>query len=103
MLGSLLVDGEAIHEIRGELQSSHFFNPVNQWIYDACLALTERGEAIDQIYITGGSSRVPNLVESLGERFGIPVDRLDPFQRVTLNKDIAPEMAEELSSCAAIV
>jgi len=63
---------------------------------------TTPGETIDRIYISGGSSRVPNLLESLGERFGIPVERLDPFRRVTLGKDIPPETAEELASSAAV-
>ena len=63
---------------------------------------TTPGEAIDRIYISGGSSRVPNLLESLGERFGIPVERMDPFRRVTLDKGIPAETAEELSSSAAV-
>ncbi len=63
---------------------------------------TTPGETIDRIYISGGSSRVPNLLESLGERFGIPVERMDPFRRVTLGKDVSAETAEELSSSAAI-
>jgi type IV pilus assembly protein PilM len=59
-------------------------------------------ESIDRIYISGGSSRVPNLLESLGERFGIPVERLDPFRRVTMGKDIPQETAEDLSASAAV-
>ena len=51
VLGSLLIDGEAIHSVRNELESAHFFLQQNQWVYDACLSLCSRGEAIDQITV----------------------------------------------------
>jgi len=63
---------------------------------------TTPGESIDKLLVSGGGSRVPHLLESLGERFGIPVEKMDPFRRVTIAKDIPPETAEELASCAAV-
>ena len=63
---------------------------------------TTPGESIDRIYVSGGASRIPSLLESLGERFGIPVERMDPFRRVTVGKDVPVETVEELSSCAAV-
>ena len=63
---------------------------------------TTPGESIDRIYVSGGASKIPSLLESLGERFGIPVERLDPFRRVTVGKDVPSETVEELSSCAAV-
>jgi type IV pilus assembly protein PilM len=63
---------------------------------------TTPGESIDKILVTGGGSRVPNLLESLGERFGIPVERMDPFQRVTVDESLSEETLDELSSCGAI-
>ena len=63
---------------------------------------TTPGESIDRIYISGGASRIPSLLESLGERFGIPVERMDPFRRVTIGKDVPSETVDELSSCAAV-
>ena len=63
---------------------------------------TTPGESIDRICVSGGASRVLGLLESLGERFGIPVERLDPFRRVTVGKDVPSETVEELSSCAAV-
>jgi type IV pilus assembly protein PilM len=63
---------------------------------------TTPGESIDQIYISGGACRVPGLLESLGERFGISVERMDPFRRMTMGKDIPSETVEELASCAAV-
>jgi type IV pilus assembly protein PilM len=63
---------------------------------------TTPGESIDQLVVSGGSSKVPGLLEALSERFGIPVEWMDPFKRVTVGKDVPPEAMEELSSCAAV-
>ncbi len=50
VLGSLLIDGSAIHQITSLLpQPDYFYHERNQWLYGACLALHQRDEAIDQI------------------------------------------------------
>ena len=49
VIGSLLIDGTAIYKITGFLQQSDFYHEQNQWLYGACVALYERGEAINQI------------------------------------------------------
>ena len=43
---------------------------------------TAPGEHIDRIYIAGGSSKVPGLVEALRQEFSLPVEVLNPFQRI---------------------
>ena len=43
---------------------------------------TAPGEHIDRIYIAGGSSKVPGLVEALRQEFSLPVEILNPFQRI---------------------
>jgi type IV pilus assembly protein PilM len=63
---------------------------------------TTPGENIEKIVIAGGSSRVPHLRESLAERFGVPVEPLNPFNRVNVGKGISPEMVEEVSSSVSI-
>jgi len=40
------------------------------------------GEHIEKIYLAGGSSRVPGLVEGLRQEFSMPVELFDPFQRI---------------------
>ena len=40
------------------------------------------GEHIEKIYLAGGSSKVPGLVEALRQEFSMPVELLNPFQRV---------------------
>jgi type IV pilus assembly protein PilM len=43
---------------------------------------TAPGEHIDRIYVAGGSSKVPGLVEALRQEFSLPVEILNPFQRI---------------------
>ena len=45
---------------------------------------TAPGEHIEHIYLAGGSSKVPGLIEALRQEFSIPVELLNPFQRVGL-------------------
>ena len=40
------------------------------------------GEHIEKIYLAGGSSKVPGLVEGLRQEFSMPVELFNPFQRI---------------------
>ena len=44
---------------------------------------TAAGEHIERIFLAGGSSKVPGLIEALRQEFSIPVELLNPFQRVS--------------------
>ncbi len=43
---------------------------------------TSAGEHIERIYMAGGSCKVPALIEALRQEFAIPVEYLNPFQRI---------------------
>ena len=49
--GSLLIDGKAIYEVAILLEPDCFYNEQNRWIYQACLSLYQRDEAINQITV----------------------------------------------------
>jgi len=55
VIGSLLIDGSAIFKVAPILapldNKSPFYTERNAWIYDACLSLYERDEAINQITV----------------------------------------------------
>ena len=51
VVGSLLVDGEAMFNVATFLGPEDFFTQENQWVYDACLNLYQRDEAINQITV----------------------------------------------------
>ena len=40
------------------------------------------GEHIEKIYLAGGSAKVPGLLEALRQEFSLPVEVLNPFQRI---------------------
>lgn len=52
-----------------------------QKTFDFFLATTST-EKIDQLFVSGGSSRVVNLDTQLKERFSIPVEILNPFRQI---------------------
>jgi type IV pilus assembly protein PilM len=43
---------------------------------------TATGEHIERIYLAGGSSQVPGLIEALRQEFSIPVEGLNPFIKI---------------------
>src|SRR5204862_6763186 len=46
---------------------------------------TAAGQHIEKIYLAGGSSAVPGLTEALRQEFSLPVEILNPFQRIRTN------------------
>jgi type IV pilus assembly protein PilM len=65
-----ILDGVSA-EMAGELQKT----------FDFFRATTSEG-AVDEIVLAGGGALTPNLPQILRERFGVPVEILDPFRRV---------------------
>ena len=63
VIASLLVDGEAIFRVAPILHPDDFFREKNVWAYDACLALWDRGEAINQITLAHELARRGRLEE----------------------------------------
>jgi type IV pilus assembly protein PilM len=63
---------------------------------------TASGENIRRIYVAGGTSRVPGLLDLLKEEFAMPVEELDPFRKIAINtgrhdesqiRELAPRLA----------
>ena len=52
VVGSLLIDGEAINRIASLVKPDDFYRERNRWCFEACQALYNRGDAIDQISVT---------------------------------------------------
>ena len=64
---------------------------------------TAPGEHIERIYLAGGSSKVPGLIEALRQEFSIPVELLNPFQRVAVPLESAPAVDENAGQLAVAV
>lgn len=63
VLGSLLLEGEALSRIEDILQPEDFFREAYGWVYAACLALADRDEAINPITVAHELERRGRLEE----------------------------------------
>jgi replicative DNA helicase len=83
VVASLLVDSEAIYRVAPILKPEDFFREKNAWAYEACLALFDRNEAINQVTVAhelarrerleelGGAAYLSRLVAELPTAIGV--------------------------------
>lgn len=83
VIASLLVDSEAVLKVATLLRPEDFFREKNGWIFDACLALWNRSEVINQITVShelarrerlepaGGYAYLSGLVSDLPTTIGV--------------------------------
>ena len=50
---------------------------------------------VDRIYLSGGSSAIPGLVEAVGERAGVPTTLLMPFEGMVIDSSIRERQLEQ--------
>jgi len=60
------------------------------------------GEHIEKIFLAGGSSKVPGLVEALRQEFSLPVEILNPFQRIAPPQGAGAELIEKNAGQLAV-
>ncbi len=98
VIGSLLIDPEAIVKVSSIVEADDFHQEKNRWAYDACLSLYKRSASIDQItaadeleragrleaigrdYLSRVISRVPSSV--FAEHYSQIVHRLSVMRRL---------------------
>jgi len=83
VIASILVDSEAIYKVAPILQPDDFFREKNAWAYEACMALWERNETINEVTVghelarrdrleqIGGLSYLSRLVTELPTPIGV--------------------------------
>jgi len=59
--GSLLIDGKAVYEVAAILRPDDFLSEGNKWIFQACLTLFQREEAINTITVAQELERIGRL------------------------------------------
>ncbi len=69
VVGSLLIDGEAINRVAALVKPEDFYRERNRWCYEACSSLYNRGEAIDQISVARELSLKERLEEVGGPSY----------------------------------
>ena len=50
-LGGLLIDGEALHRVLPIIKADDFHRARNQFCFEACVAVSQRGDGVDQITV----------------------------------------------------
>ena len=63
---------------------------------------TATGEHIERIYLAGGSSQVPGLIEGLRQEFSLPVEILNPFQRIEPPLGTGADLADKNAGQMAV-
>ncbi len=71
VLGSLLIDPDAIFDVSTFLKPDSFYRVKNRWIYEAILRLNERREPLDLITVTEELRRQEHLEDIGGEAYVI--------------------------------
>jgi len=69
VIGSLLIDPDAILKVAASLKPDDFFAQTNRTIYEACLSLYQRNEAINQITVAHELMRQDKLEQVGGAAF----------------------------------
>ncbi len=91
------VDSNQVSDIVQRLNSELVSEVIRSFDY---FKTTSPNESIDKILLSGGSSKLPELVTLLIERVGIPTERLNPFNRIEIppdqfDMDVISEMAPQ--------
>jgi replicative DNA helicase len=83
VIASILVDPDAIYKVAPRLKAEDFFREKNAWVYEACRALWDRSESINQITVShelarngkledvGGVTYLSRLVTDLPTSVGV--------------------------------
>ncbi|MBI2353480.1 MAG: type IV pilus assembly protein PilM [Deltaproteobacteria bacterium] len=64
---------------------------------------TANEERITRIFVSGGCSKVCNLLDAISEKLGLPVEMIEPFAKLKYNeKDFDPEYLAEIGPLMAV-
>ncbi|MBI2909699.1 MAG: replicative DNA helicase [Chloroflexi bacterium] len=128
VIGSILVDEEAILKVANFLNPEDFYREKNQWAYEACLNLFNRGEAANEITVAHELSRQERLEAAGGpvylshlvsivppsihiEYYGRIVHRLSMMRRLisaagqiaAIGYEAGPDLDESLSKAEDVL
>jgi replicative DNA helicase len=107
IVASLLVDSDAIHSVAPILKPEDFFREKNAWAYEACLALFDRNEAINQVTVAhelarrerleelGGAAYLSRLVAELPTAIGV-----EHFARIVKRDAIYRQLVQRSAQIA---
>ncbi|HLG21901.1 MAG TPA: type IV pilus assembly protein PilM [Candidatus Manganitrophaceae bacterium] len=94
------IDPEALSNIINNLNMEISSEVIRSFDY---FKTTSTNENIDRILISGGASKIPNLLSSLSDKSGAPVEIANPFSKVEISKKLFdPQYIQEMAPLAAV-
>ncbi|OGU14417.1 MAG: pilus assembly protein PilM [Geobacteraceae bacterium GWC2_53_11] len=64
---------------------------------------TANDDRISGVFVSGGCSKIYKLIETISERIGLPVEKLNPFAKLKYNeKEFDPEYLQEIAPLMAV-
>ena len=104
VIGALLIDSDALPKVAGIVGADDFYVTKNRWCFEACLALFDRSEAINQVTVAeelnlkerleeiGGTSYLAHLVRTVpttihAEHYAHIVQRTSIMRRLIRTAD----------------
>lgn len=61
VIGSLLIDGDAIKKVENTIAPDDFYHEANRWLYQGCVNLRGRREAINQVTLSRETDRLGRM------------------------------------------
>ncbi len=102
-----LKKGQEVSNVTAEQRASHIHSVTEillleiQKTFDYFRQTTST-EAIQHIFLSGGSARIEGLVDALKDEFHIPVEILNPFQGISVGPKIDTDYVNELAPRMAV-
>ncbi len=100
VLGSVLINPDALYDVQGILGPGDFHIVRHSWIYDSFLALKQRKSPIDIITLVGELERRGQLVEAGGQAY---ISQLINSVPTAVNAEAYAGIVRELSDRRAMV
>ena len=109
VIGSLVIDGEAVVKVAPFLKPEDFYRDRNRWCYVACLGLWQRGEPIDQATLAHELARQERLEEAGGIAFlsqlaaTVPTPlHIEHYGRIVQRSSVSRQLIRAAEEIAAI-
>lgn len=95
-----LIKGETVSDVSQESSASVFQSFSDDFASSiertlSFLAMSGGGERMSRIYMSGGGALIPSLQDHLKERFGIPVEIINPLQKISYDPGLFGAVASE--------
>ena len=109
VIGSILIDGQAVTTVSSFLRASDFYLARSRWCFEACLALFDRGEAINQVTLAHELSLRERLEEIGGTAYlahlvgAVPTSvHIEHYARIVQRESVMRQLISAAGEIASI-